>query len=94
MNLKLSEIREAERQSLEMTELQNKVNYNINPVEAFNYELDVSESVLSCSELEAVLRGPEFLYNWLCHTHKLKGIERAECWANPEAYLSDKTLNN
>jgi len=94
MNLKLSEIREAERQSLEMTELQNKVNYNINPVEAFNYKLDISNGIFSCSEKEATEKGREFLYNWLCHTHKLKGIERAECWANPEAYLSDKTLNN
>ena len=94
MNLKLSEIREAERQSLEMTELQNKVNYNIDPVEAFNYKLDISNGIFSCSEKEATEKGREFLYNWLCVNRDLKGIDRAECWANPEAYLSDKTLNN
>ena len=94
MNLKLSEIRETERQSLEMTELQNKVNYNITPGEAFNYELDISNGVFSCSEKEATEKGREFLYNWLCVNRDLKGIEKSECWANPEAYLSDKTLNN
>ena len=94
MNLKLSEIREAERQSLEMTELQNKVNYNIDPVEAFNYKLDISNGIFSCSEKEATEKGREFLFNWLCHNLKLQGTDKSECWANPEAYLSDKTLNN
>ncbi len=94
MNLKLSEIRETERQSLEMTELQNKVNYNITPGEAFNYKLDISNGVFSCSEKEATEKGREFLYNWLCVNRDLKGIEKSECWANPEAYLTDKTLNS
>ncbi len=94
MKLKLSEIREAERQSLEMTELQNKVNYNIDPVEAFNYKLDISNGIFSCSEKEATEKGREFLFNWLCHNLKLQGTDKSECWANPEAYLSDKTLNN
>ena len=94
MNLKLSEIRETERQSLEMTALQNKVNYNIEPGEAFNYKLDISNGVFSCSEKEATEKGREFLYNWLCHNLKLTGLDRSDCWANPQAYLSDKTLNS
>ena len=86
----LDAAREQEMQMLEMVELQKtKVELpNVLPIDAFDYDLNTNDGVFGCSEDDAQQKGREFLYHWLCHKYKLKGLDAADCWANPEAYLS------
>ena len=78
-----------EKQMQEMVELQEQNNIPVmSPAEAFDYDLNTENGVFSCSENEAMEQGREFLFEWLCYKYKLEGMEKANCWANPEAYLS------
>ena len=58
------------------------------PKVAFDYDLVLDGGIYSCSESEALERGREFIFSWLCYKYKLTGLDAADCWANPEAYLS------
>ena len=58
------------------------------PKVAFDYDLVTEDGVFGCTEAEALERGREFIYGWLCHKYKLTGLDAADCWENPEAYLS------
>ena len=78
-----------EKQMQEMAELQQvDKSITIMPAEAFDYDLNIENGVYGCSEDEAVVQGKEFLYHWICHKYKLKGLDAADVWVNPEAYLS------
>ena len=89
MRDKLNAERIKEKQMQEMAELQQTdKTINIMPSEAFDYDLNVEGGVYSCSESEAMAQSKEFIYHWICHKYKLKGLDAADVWANPEAYLS------
>ena len=78
-----------EKQMQEMEQLQQVETIpTLSPAEAFDYDLNIENGVYSCSEDEAKEQGREFLVDWLCHKYKLEGLDAADCWANPEAYLS------
>ena len=89
MKDRLNTERIKEKQMQEMIELQQvDKSITVMPSEAFDYDLNIENGVYGCSEPEALGQGKEFLYHWLCHKYKLAGTDAADCWANPEAYLS------
>ena len=89
MRNKLNAERIKEKQMQEMKQLQQvEAIPNVMPSEAFDYALNIENGVYGCSEVEALQQGKEFLYHWICHKHNLKGLDAADVWANPEAYLS------
>ena len=89
MRDKLNAERIKEKQMQEMKQLQQvEAIPTVMPSEAFDYALNIENGVYGCSEVEALQQGKEFLYHWICHKHNLKGLDAADVWANPEAYLS------
>jgi hypothetical protein len=56
--------------------------------DAFNYDLDLTDSVLQVDETEAVQRGDQFLYSWICfHNPELTENDKLYIDINPMAYI-------
>ena len=57
-------------------------------VEAFDYDLDLSDSVLNIDESEAVQKGNQFLYSWICfHNPDLTETDKLYIDADPMAWI-------
>lgn len=72
---------------------QEKPQYNINQKDAFNYKLDLKDSVLNCSETEAMIKGDVFLTSWILFNNPdLKEIDRLNVKINPFQFLEYQNM--
>jgi hypothetical protein len=56
--------------------------------DAFNYDLDLTDSILQVDEIEAVQRGNQFLYSWICfHNPELTENDKLYIDINPMDFL-------
>jgi hypothetical protein len=67
----------------------------ITPAEAFDYEQDLSNSILNVSEEEAIQRDGDFLYSWILFNNPEQNFtdnQKALIKLNPLLFLSNTTL--
>ena len=69
-------------------EREPKKNINLAPAEAFDFDLDLSGSILHCDEAEAIQSGRDFLYSWICfHNPQLTDNEKLYVDSNPMQWI-------
>ena len=79
-NISLAQMRE----TLE----QQKVSSGLTTKEAFNYPLDLSDSILNISQEAAMQENAQFLYSWILFNYpEVSEVEKIEIYKNPINYL-------
>ena len=79
-NISLAQMRE----TLE----QQKVSSGLTTKEAFNYPLDLTDSILNISQEAAMQENAQFLYSWILFNYpEVSEVEKIEIYKNPINYL-------
>jgi hypothetical protein len=79
-NISLAQMRE----TLE----QQKVTQGLTPKEAFDYPLDLSDSILNIPQEAAMQENAQFLYSWILFNYpEVSEVEKIEIYKNPINYL-------
>ena len=79
-NISLAQMRE--------TLKQQKVSQGLTAKEAFNYPLDLSDSILNISQEDAMQENAQFLYSWILFNYpEVTEVEKIEIYKNPINYL-------
>jgi len=79
-NISLAQMRE--------TIEQQKVSSGLSAKEAFNYPLDLSDSILNISQEAAMQENAQFLYSWILFNYpEVSEVEKIEIYKNPINYL-------
>ena len=79
-NISLAQMRE--------TIEQQKVSSGLTTKEAFNYPLDLSDSILNISQEAAMQENAQFLYSWILFNYpEVSEVEKIEIYKNPINYL-------
>ena len=79
-NISLAQMRE--------TIEQQKVSSGLSNKEAFNYPLDLTDSILNISQEAAMQENAQFLYSWILFNYpEVSEVEKIEIYKNPINYL-------
>jgi hypothetical protein len=67
---------------------QQKISQGLTTKEAFNYPLDLTDSILNVPQEDAMQENAQFLYSWILFNYpEVSEVDKIEIYKNPMEYL-------